>query len=144
MRVFCVTIKLSIITKVVDTCHINLFCILSIDVVSSETVKQFDLQTEDAHISILVTFTRRCGSVAWNCVDIQGVYINLRRNTHDWEEEGEEEDDRSHGLLLKSCGEILGGKVYIAFSSSSDGFCVKVVCYQLEHEKIIHFHPDDD
>ena len=79
-------------------------------------------------------------------MDIQSVYINLCRNARDWEEEGEEEDDRSHGLLLNSCGDILGGKAYIAFSSSSFGYYMneeklKVICYQLEHRKIINFTP---
>ena len=79
-----------------------------IDEVSGEGMKQFYLQGEGAYISILSTFTRRCRVVAWDCVHIQGGYINLSKNTHDWEEEGEaegeEEDDRSHGLLLNSCG----------------------------------------
>ena len=38
--------------------------------------------------------------VAWDSVHIKGGYINLCRNTRDWEEEGEEEDDRLAAKLL--------------------------------------------
>ena len=89
---------------VVHTCYVNSLSSIWIDEVSGEGVKQFYLQGEDAYISILSAFTRQCRVIAWDCVHIQGGYINLRRNTHDWEEEGEDEDDRSHGLLLNSCG----------------------------------------
>ena len=99
----CVTIKLSIITKVVHACYVDSLSILWINEISGEGMKQFYLQTEDAYISTLATFTSRCCVVALDSVHIQGGYINLCRNTGDWQEESEEEDERSHGLLLNSC-----------------------------------------